>query len=415
MEAIEWTVQLRLAVAIALGFLVGLERESSKSMHKIFGGIRTYPIISMFGFGCAWLYSIGEEIVLPVGLLAICALVAISYLVKVKAEKVGMTSEVSALLTFIIGALAYLVDIWAAMALGIINTMLLSEKARMEDFVEKLDRVEFLAVLKFLLITIIILPVLPNKSYTQFGLNPSKIWQVVILVSTIGFVGYILTKRLGNKVGFWVSGFVGGIVSSTAVSIAYGRLAQKDKSISANALQGAVVASSVMYLRVLVLIFIISPFVAGYIYWQLILIGIVGFIASLIKVRSKGKAAPTEEETEKLQNPFEIRPALLFAVLFVALSVITKLITQNYGSSGIITLAAVVGIVDVDPFILSLISDGNVSIGIISAAMIIAMMSNTIMKGVYFGYFVPFYRKDVLLKFGILTLSHIPLIIYNLT
>ena len=98
----------------------------------------------------------------------------------------------------------------------------------------------------------------------------------------------------------------------------------------------------------------------------------------------------------------------------MALSIVTKLITQNYGSSGIITLAAVVGIVDVDPFILSLVGDGNVSIGIISAAMIIAMMSNTIMKGVYFGYFVPTYRKDVVLKYGLLTLAHVPLIILNL-
>lgn len=416
MEAIEWTVQLRLAVAIVLGLLVGLERESSKSLQNksIFGGIRTYPIISMFGFGCAWLFSIGETIILPVGLIAVCTLVAISYFSKIKSEKLGMTSEVAALLTFVVGALALLVDIWAAMALGIINTMLLSEKARLEDYVEKLDRVEFLAVLKFLLVTIIILPVLPNKEYTEFGLNPSKIWQIVILVSTIGFVGYILTKRLGNKVGFWVSGFVGGIVSSTAVSIAYGRLAQKDKSISGNALQGSLVASSVMYLRVLVLIFIINPVIAANVFWKLLLISFVGFAISLIKIHYKGNKTPSKDEAEKLQNPFEIRPAILFAVLFVALTIITRLITQNYGNAGVVTLAGIVGIVDVDPFILSLIGTTTIDTSIISAAMIIAMMSNTLMKGIYFGYFVSSHRKDVAVRYGILTLAHIPLIIISL-
>jgi uncharacterized membrane protein (DUF4010 family) len=163
---------------------------------------------------------------LPAGLMAIATLTGISYVAKIRSEKFGTTSEISALLTFIVGALAMLVDIWIAMALGIVNTILLSEKGTMESYVDRLSKVEFLATIKFLLITLIIYPVLPNQDYTQFHINPAKIWQIVIIVSTLGFAGYLLEKKFGEKVGLWLSGLLGGIVSSTAVTVSVARMAR---------------------------------------------------------------------------------------------------------------------------------------------------------------------------------------------
>ncbi|MCX6170793.1 MAG: MgtC/SapB family protein [Ignavibacteriales bacterium] len=412
MNSIEWTFQLRFIVALALGLLIGLERESNKSKHKvlILGGIRTFPIISMLGFGCAWLFQLGVTAMLPLGLLSICALASISYFSKIQADHWGVTSEVSALLTFVIGALALLVDIWAAMALGIINTMLLSEKAGLENVVEKLDKSEFTAVLKFLLVTLIILPVLPNKDFTQFELNPSKIWQIVILVSSIGFVGYLLSKFLGLKVGFWLSGLVGGLVSSTAVSIAYGRVAQNSPQKGPNALQATVVASSVMYLRILVLVFIINPLVVYSLWWKLVLLSIIGFGLSLIKTNFAKTVKSSEKDFQQLQNPFELKPAMVFAILFVALTIITKLAKQYIGSQGLLSLSAIVGLSDIDPFILSLIQGAQLDIPLITSAIIIASMSNTIIKGIYFGYFVPSLRLRTAERFGILALAHIPLL-----
>jgi len=416
MLSIEWTEQLRFIVALALGFLIGLERESSKTKQKkiVLGGIRTYPIISMLGFGCAWLYHIGVQAILPIGLIAVSGLTAISYFTKVQTERLGVTSEVTALVTFVVGALAFLVDIWASMALGIINTILLSEKSRLEEMVEKLDRVEFLAVLKFLLVTLIILPVLPDKDYTIFNLNPSKIWKIVIIVSSLGFTGYFLSKRFGNHIGFRLSGLVGGIVSSTAVAIAYGRMAQKNSTISKNALQGSLIASSVMYLRVLILILIISPTIVVYIGWQLILLSLIGFGLSFYKLKTHSGKSFFNKESQNLQNPFEIRPALLFAVLFVVLSVITGWVKMYFGKSGVLTLSALVGVTDIDPFILSLISSSNFSINILVSAILIAMMSNTIMKGIYFSYLSAEVRKESIYRFGFLTLLHIPLILITL-
>ena len=411
MNTIEWTPQLRLAVALALGFLVGLEREGAKIERKtmVFGGVRTHPLIAMFGFGCAWLSQIGVAFILPAGLAAMIALTSVSYGAKIRAERFGSTSEFSAILTFVAGALSLLVDIWAAMAVGVLNAILLSEKSSLETWVERLDRAEFLATLKFLLITLIVLPVLPDQSYTRYQLNPTHIWEVVILVSTIGFVGYFLTKRLGESVGLWLSGLLGGVVSSTAVTVALGRAAQTDRARGPAALQAALLASSVMYLRILVLIAVIGPQLLPCIWWKCAILAATGVLLAVSLPRQgavvKGPADPP------LQNPFEITPALLFAALFVVLMVVTTVVKGTLGNSGIIALGAVVGVTDIDPFILSLARPGDIAAGVAASAMIVAMMSNTIAKGTYFGFLVREERKRVAWRYLLWASIHIPLVL----
>jgi uncharacterized membrane protein (DUF4010 family) len=409
-STIEWTIPLRFIVALALGFLVGLERESAKGERKlVFGGVRTHPIISMFGFGCAWLYSIGASFMLPMGLLAIALLTGINYFAKIRVEQFGSTSEVSALLTFITGALAMLVDIWIAMAMGIVNTILLSEKAKLESTVERLSKVEFLALIKFLLITLIIYPVLPNKEFTQFHINPARVWWIVIIVSSLGFVGYFLEKKFGERLGLWLSGLLGGIVSSTVVTLSVGRIARKFPARSADALQAALLASSVMYLRILVLIFIINPGFLSYLWYRLLILSAAG---ALISVQKKTKSSNASGELPELQNPFELRPALGFALFFVALSVITTIVKTTIGNAGLLGLAAIVGVTDIDPFLLSIIQNPGDSVQVGAIAILIAMASNTVAKGIYFYSYTTTNRKQVVLRYSLLTLCHIPLILF---
>ena len=198
MEDITLPYSLRFFIALGLSLLIGLERERSGfiSKGKVFAGVRTYSLIGVYGFGCAWLVSLDVPWALPMGMLTLGALALVGYLAKLKTGHVGWTSEVAAMLTFIMGALCLKADIWLPMALGIIGTFLLSEKAKLESYVERLDQAEFLAVIKFLLVTLIIMPVLPNQSYTEFKLNPRHIWQIVVLVSAIGFGGYLLTRAI---------------------------------------------------------------------------------------------------------------------------------------------------------------------------------------------------------------------------
>jgi uncharacterized membrane protein (DUF4010 family) len=405
----EWTVELRFALALALGFLVGLERESTKEHQKlVFGGVRTHPIISLLGFGAAWLYRYGATLVLPAGFLVLGGLTVVAYVAKIREERFGTTSEISALLTYLTGALALLADIWVAMALGIVNAILLSEKARLETYVEHLNKAEFLATLKFLLVTLIILPVLPNQEYTPFHLNPSAIWKLVIIVSTVGFVGYVLIRRLGTKVGLWLSGVLGGIVSSTALTVAVGRIAQRDGGRTFGALQAALLAGAVMYLRILVLLAIIAPLFVGLLWWKLLVLTIVGVGLSL-SVRTH-EEADARADVPGLENPFELTPALLFAVLFVALTAITVVVRNAAGDTGVLTLALFTGVVDIDPFILSLVGDRELVARTIVSGILLAMMSNTFAKGVYFSLLVPTSRRAALLRYGTWTVAHLPLV-----
>jgi uncharacterized membrane protein (DUF4010 family) len=408
---IEWTIQLRFIVALALGFLVGLERESIKVDRKlIFGGVRTHPIISMFGFGCAWLYHVGVAFMLPAGLLAIATLTGIAYVAKIRSDRFGSTSEVSALLTFIIGALAMLVDVWIAMAMGIVNTMLLSEKAILESYVERLSKVEFLAIVKFLLVTLIILPVLPNQEFTPFHINPTKVWQIVIIVSTLGFVGYFLEKKFGAKVGLWLSGIFGGIVSSTAVTLSVGRMARNNPARGSSALQAALLASSVTYLRMLVLIWFINGSFLPNLWYRFVILAAIGVILSLWMFRKE--LHTSESEMPELQNPFEVRPAIGFALLFIILSVVTGFVKTTVGDYGLLGLSAVIGLSDITPFILSVVQGSDGTMHVITSAIILALMSNTIAKAIYFGSLSPTTRKETALKFSIFAIAHVPFIIW---
>jgi len=409
MNTFEWTFELRFAVALALGFLVGLERETANSERKMryFAGVRTHTLISLYGFGCGWLVHIDAPFALPIGMISIASLAVVGYIGKLKEGRIGSTSEVAALLTFIIGALAMLADVWVAMSLGIVSAIMLSEKSDLETFVDRLDKSEFLAVLKFLLVTVIILPVLPNRDYTEYRLNPTRVWQIVIMVSTIGFVGYFLMKKLGGRLGLWLSGLLGGIASSTAVAIATGRIAQRDPTRGGNALQASILASSVMYLRILVLIWLVNPVFVSFLWWKMLLLAAVGL--TLI-IGIKTEHVSDGEKVTTLQNPFEIRPAVMFGVFFVGLSVVTTLANKFLGNVGLVGLSAVTGVMDIDPFILSVVHQADSVQRIFVSAILVAAMSNTVAKGIYFAV-ISQRRKDTLVRYGAWALLHIPLLL----
>ncbi len=411
MSTFQWTPPLRFIVALVLGFLIGLEREKTSIDRNrfVFSGVRTFSVISLLGYGCAWLYQLQVALALPVGLVAITGFAIAEYLEKSKDARAGWTSEAALLLSFVVGALALLTDVWVAMALGIVSTMLLSEKAEIEKQVEALNKTEFLAVLEFLLVTFIILPVLPDEAYTQFGLRPRSIWQIVVIVSSIGFVGYWLSKRFGSQVGLWLSGLLGGIVSSTAVTIAVGRIAQRTPEQSEDALRASLLASSVSYRRVLALIGAINPtFIPG-LWWKLLLLAAIGVILAVSVVQHKVPCPPTAVQT--LQNPFELRPALVFGSLFVVLTIVTNLVQSAFGDTGLLTLSAVVGLTDPTPFLLSLVHGAAQVQTVLAIAILVALMSNTAIKGVYFGVLAKQVRGASLWRYGIWALVHIPLVL----
>lgn len=402
----DWMLGLRFVSALAVGFLVGLEREGSRRENKpfFFGGVRTYPILSLFGFGCAWLFDHGATLMLPAGLLAVAVVIGVAYVEKIRSGRYGATSEVSALLTFTTGALAMLADVRLAMALGVINTLLLSEKSTLEHYVERLDRADFLATIKFLLVTVVIYPVLPDIDYTVYRINPAKVWQIVVLVSAIGFGGYLLTRKLGPRVGLALSGLMGGIVSSTAVSLATGRIARADPGQMRAALQSSLLASSVMYVRLVVLIAVFGGALVDRVGGALLGLACVGLVLALTVRPAAGVRSSTE--TPAMQNPVEIRVALVFAVLFVGLRVATGFVRARLGAEGVFGLSALAGLVDVDPFVLS-VAQNPQSLTVAAAAIVIAVMVNTLVKGVYFASLSREGRPAALTRYGIWAALHL--------
>ena len=408
LAAYEWTFLLRFLLAFALGILIGLERESSRQSDRYRAGVRTYTLICVYGFGCGILSYYNIPLAFAVGLLSITAMVVVTYLAKIQEEHFGWTSQVMSLVTFVIGALCMLQDVKIPITIGIMSTLLLSEKAHIEERVENLEKSEFLAALRFLVVTVIIFPALPNQGYTQFNLNPASIWLIVIMVSSVGFAGYFLIKRFGNNVGLWLSGIMGGIVSSTAVSVAVGRIAQQSPSQSKNALRAALLASGVMYIRILVLIAFINSAFLSSLWPKLLALAVVGAGLALSTIQDEKPTAKSAVKT--LKNPFEIKPALIFAALFVGLLVVTELSKRSFGDTGLFILSFFAGVVDTDPFILSMIHHtADIQRAIVSAIML-TLMSNTLMKGIYFGVLAKKVRKEAILKYIFWALLHIPFI-----
>lgn len=405
----EWTLGLRFLVALAMGFLIGLERETGRKEHAqfFFGGIRTFPVVSLFGFACAWCFSNGVPFLLPTGLMAVTVLAAVAYIQKIKAGRFGATSEVSVLVTYMIGVLSLLADVRLPIAMGVVNTILLSEKSVLEGYVARLDRNEFLATLKFLLLTLVIYPALPNAEYTQYHLNPARIWQIVVLVSAIGFVGYILAKKLGARLGLPIAGLLGGIASSTAVSVATGRLARDVPAYAGAALQASLLACSVMYVRLMVLIAVFGSGFSSNLDWRMSGLCVVGLLLALT-VRKGMMVGNVPGEVPSIQNPVEIRVAVGFGLMFVVIKVGVALARQYFGQAGVLGLGIFSGIIDVDPFVLSLVQ-GSLSGRLMLQALLLAVMVNTLAKGIYFTVLSRGNRIQSMWRFIVWAACHVPL------
>jgi len=230
-------------------------------------------------------------------------------------------------------------------------------------------------------------------------------------VSTIGFIGYVLSKKFGQRVGFWMSGLLGGIVSSTAVTIAAGRMAQRDPGRSHTALQAALLAGSVMYLRILVIVAIVSPGLVWLVWWKFVALACVGVLLSL-RVGSDHADQPGGD-VPALENPFEVTPALWFAALFVLLTMVVTVVKGYVGTAGLYGLSALVGVTDIDPFILSLITGTGNTVDVVVAGILIAMMSNVVARGIYFGVLVGGLRKETAMRYALWAALHVPLILLS--
>jgi uncharacterized membrane protein (DUF4010 family) len=377
---------LKILLVLFLSFLLGLEREGHKATagHYIFGGVRTFPLIGLLGYTIA-LISGPQVLPVALGFVVVGAFLLVSYLHKLaSAEEAGVTTEVSGLVTYVLGALVFAGYYWIAVTVVVLAMLLLELKTALEGLSERIPSEEVITFTKFLLLTVVILPAVPNRDFTRFHLNPLKTWLIVAAVSGISYGSYVLQRMTKRRGGIVFAALLGGAYSSTVMTVALARRARRESR--PNLFAGSMVlASGVMYLRVLMLLAIFNGALAGKLAAPFLVLGfgtmLVGFLWSRLPDRSKENV----EREYQAKNPLELGSAFLFAAIFLVVLVITNLVLEHFGTVGIYALATLMGVTDVDPFIMGLSQTAGASTPVAAAAVaiVVATASNNALKGLY--------------------------------
>lgn len=376
----------KILLVLFLAFLVGLEREehgSGDARHG-FGGVRTYPLIGLIGYALA-LLSGAELWPLGLGFLAISGFLALSYWHKLTtSENAGVTSEMSALTTFLIGALVSHDQFWIATTLGVASMILLELKSALEGLAKRVAADDVFTFTKFLLLTAVMLPIVPDHEYTPFNINPFKTWLVVVAVCGISYGSYVIQKLARGRGGIVLAAMLGGVYSSTVTTVVLAKKAVLDGR--SNALSGSIlIASGMMYLRLSVLVALFNRALMLKLSPSFAVLGLAAVAVGWGWTQREASQAPAVQQRHEPSNPLEISAALLFALFFVAMLVAGHLAALYLGKSGVFTLAAIMGVTDVDPFIMSMTQAPADSPGAMLAApaILLAAASNNVAKGLY--------------------------------
>ena len=377
---------LKILMVLSLSFLIGLEREEKRahSSHYFFGGVRTFPLIGLLGYSLA-LLSGPQLVPLLLGLVVVGALTVVAYLHKLStSQEAGVTTEVTALVTYVVGALVSNERYWVATALVVISMFLLELKESLERLAERLPPEEIASFTKFLLLAAVILPVVPNQEFTQFQINPFKTWVIVVAVSGISYGSYVLQRATVAKGGIILTALLGGAYSSTITTVVLAKRAAKEDR--PHLFAGAILtASAVMYVRFMILLALFNGGLLARLWIPFTLLAIVASASGLILYRMRDGAREKLKREYKGKNPLELKAALLFAAIFMAVIVATQLVLEYFGTVGMYALAAFMGVTDVDPFILGLTQTAGNSTPIAQAAgaILITAASNNVAKGIY--------------------------------
>jgi uncharacterized membrane protein (DUF4010 family) len=376
----------RLLLTLFLSFLLGLEREEHKasSPQYSFGGVRTFPLIGIIGYAMAYLS--GDQLLpLTLGFGVIGGFLLVAYWHKLStAERAGVTTEMSGLTTYLVGAMVYRQQYWLATALTVISLFLLELKEFLEGLTKRIPGEEILTFTKFLLLSAVILPILPDRDFGAFQINPFKAWVVVVAVSAISYGSYVIQKLTRGHTGLIVSAILGGAYSSTATTVVLAKRSTQENH--AHLISGAtLVASGVMYLRITALLGIFNRDLMNMLGPSFLLLAAVAILAGWLWSRRADPETGGIASQYEPHNPLELKAAFLFAALFVVMLIATHAAANYLGKTGVYSLAAIMGLADVDPFVMGITQSagGGTALGVAAGAIAIAAASNNMMKAFY--------------------------------
>ena len=395
---------LRLLIAVLIGLLVGVERERNlRGDDQLFAGIRTYPLIAVLGFLSGLISSKTSDGVFIAIFFIYGFLVVTSYYFSAKKINMGGTSEISLILVFLLGYLVYLDYVLLSAIITFVIVSFLAFKSQLHKFADKISQEDIYATIKFALITLIVLPLLPNKTYDPFDvINPQKIWYLVVLIAGVSFIGYVLFKIIGTKKGIQLLSILGGLASSTAVTLSFTSLSKEHNLLSKSYAAGILMASSIMFPRVLLIIAVLNIELALKVAVPFLILFIFGIVfSSILWKRTKSKAV----EKVKIKNPFKVMFAVKFGILFAVILFIASAAQFYFGEKGIYLSSLFAGFADVDAIVLSLTQLTNQDLNIDTAAIgiVIACTANSIVKGFISSFLGSVeMRKYTLTGFGII-------------
>jgi uncharacterized membrane protein (DUF4010 family) len=389
------------ALLLGLSFFLGLAFEGFywKSGSSRPGGIRTFPLISLSG---ALLYAIEPQfgVVFCAGLLVLGAWLYPYYQAQVKQKHKeendgdGIMVPVCNLVAYVLGPVTLIWPSWVAIGLTVSGVMFLRARDRLHALAQTIPGNEIITAGEFLVLTGIVLPLLPNQPVTTLTtITPFQVWLAVVAVSTLSYGSYLVQKLLSPQRGLLLSSLMGGLYSSTAITVVLARQLRQRPANAREFQSGIVAATAMMYLRLGLVIAIFNLPLARAMAPALAML-FAGAIGLAIACLFWGPKATSEsgQLPALLGNPLELSAALIFAVVFVAISLASAWVKAEFGAGGIYSLAAIIGVTDVDPFVLNLVQGGagELPSQVVVVAILIASSSNNLLKGMYTVIFAGF-------------------------
>lgn len=380
-----------LVVALAIGLLIGLEREWRKQDSDDHAriGIRTFGFMGLLGGLAGALQSSLGPWLAPASLLALAILLVNDRRAGGKSNVAvlteDMTTLVAAMVTALLGMLATTGAIELAVACAVIVVALLYFKPTLHGLVGKLTETELKATVRFLVISLVILPVLPDQGYGPYqAFNPRNTWLMVVMISAMSFIGYFAIRALGATMGVLATGFFGGLVSSTATTMTFAKLASDKPAVGRTFAAGAILSNAIMAVRVVILTAILAPSLAMALAVPLGLATAAagGFVAFIWHTARQGKM---ESEKVSFANPFELTEAIKFALFLTVVLILERFLSDKFGAAGLYALATIAGLADVDVITLSVARSARIETDLTGPviAILLAVASNTLVKSIF--------------------------------
>ncbi len=371
-------------VALAIGLLMGLERERNPAAKA---GLRTFALTALLGVLTAHLATaLGELWLIAVGLFLVGAMMIAAYLHSPQQSDgdPGTTTVTALMLCYGLGVLIWHGESQLAVMLGIVATMLLYFKPELRGLSERISRRDLLSVLQFAVLSLIILPLVPNRNYGPYGaLNPYQIWWMVVLIAGVGLAGYVALRLVGRQRGAVVLGLLGGLVASTATTLAFSRHARANSAMMPVAVTVIVLANLVVLVRLGVLAAVVAPAVLPQLLPVLIgglAIGGLGAAYGVRKLRPQGGIPELA-----MENPTELRQALGFGLMYAGILLAAAWLSEWLGTGGLYGVALVSGLTDVNAITLSslrLHNLGTLSVDVVVNVVTLAVLANLVFKSI---------------------------------